>query len=149
MTPHHGSLSQSQYSGTGVGSMPPPPPPGMLSQHSGQDQIGGMTSHATGLSTVSYSEASRLSQHSSENSHVTHSMSGMRIPTAGNMAPQMTSVTASTPGSQVAPQVLSGLSQVHAHSQFPVSMPMLSPSGGYTTSASMKPCRPWGAELAY
>lgn len=121
----------------------------MAGSHSQADPMSGMTSHhATGL--ASYSEHSRMTSQPHDNMG-----SSMRLPATGTVAPQMSSVGAST-GSQVAGSVLSGLSQVH--SQFPGvtlsmnSMPMLSPTGTHYSSASSslgKPYRPWGAELAY
>lgn len=147
----HPSLN-SQYAGNSMTSMG-----GMLtSQHSSQSDPLTMGSHSS-LSSgqpVSYSSESRLSQ---SESHVSSSLhSHMRsLSSSGSVGNQLSGMTSSSAQvQQISPPVLPGLPQLH--SQFPVSLnSMMSPSGGHSYSNSLnqhpsvKPYRPWGAELAY
>lgn len=147
MSSHHGL--QSQYSSGSMSSMAPAHP--MISQHPhAQPEQLPLPSHPSGLSSVSCTD-SRLGQCDSSLT----SMATMRLPSTGSVAPQVHSVVSSTAGSQMSTPMLH--SQFPSmHSQFPVSLsvnslPMLSPSGthSYSPSTSVKPYRPWGAELAY
>ncbi|XP_048252598.1 hairy/enhancer-of-split related with YRPW motif protein 1-like [Haliotis cracherodii] len=155
MTPHSGF--NSQYGSATMSGMS-----GMItSQHVGQSEhVSSMSAHSghSGVSSsVSFSE-SRLSQSDSAASIHGH----MRLPTAGvgGQVPSMNSSTSQV--SQISPPLLSSLPQLH--NQFPVSLnvnsvsSMMSPNSGPiynpATSAnqhshSVKPYRPWGAELAY
>lgn len=143
----------SQYSN------PPGPVPSLMppSQHSSHQSEQLMTSHPSTLPTMpSVSCTSGINQHSdSMNSNIGNHH--MRLPTTGSVAPHIPSVTSSS--SLVAPSLQ------HHTPQFPVSLsmnslPMLSPSGAHSyspttssslanPSASVKPYRPWGGELAY
>ncbi len=147
--------SHSQYNPSAMSSLATHAPPMIGSQHGSQPEpLSSMTSAHAPLGASAYtSEASRMPQHS-ESSHMAASMAAsMRLPGPGNASAQIPSATSSA---STASPVFSGLTQVH--SQFPGSLgmnsvPMLSPSGHYSTTGlqppSVKPYRPWGTELAY
>lgn len=137
------------------------------------DQLA-ITSHANGLS--GYADSGRMLAHH-HHSHVDSSSNrsimsspNMRIPSTGSATaaapPQVSCVnsTVSSASPMATSVTLPGLPQIHTqiHTQYPISlnmnsMPMLSPSGGHYNlapssgliPASVKPYRPWGAELVY
>jgi YRPW motif-containing protein len=149
---HHGI--NSQYGSS--------PATSMISQHNTQnDQLS--MSHTGGIGGIppcGSDSMARIGQPDSMTS-LSNMSHNVRIPTTASVAPQMPNVATSSAQIAHAQPLLPTIPQVH--SQFPVSlsvnsMPMLSPSGhSYsptTTSAlhaaaSIKPYRPWGAELAY
>ncbi|XP_064652224.1 hairy/enhancer-of-split related with YRPW motif protein 1-like [Lineus longissimus] len=149
---HHGL--NSQYGSSPATSMSS----SMISQHNTQnDQLS--MSHLGGMPPCTDTMA-RIGQSDSMTS-LSNMPHNVRIPTTASVAPQMPNISTSSAQISHAQPLLPTLSQVHT--QFPVSlsvnsMPMMSPSGhSYsptTTSAlhaaaSIKPYRPWGAELAY
>ena len=127
----------------------------MMGIHNSQGDQLSMSSHATALSSMP-SSCSDLRMGTQQTDSM---LSSGRLPTTASVAPQMPSIATSSAAqiSQISPPVMHGLSQMH--SQFPVSLsvnsvPMLSPNGSHNYNNSLshhsvKPYRPWGAELAY
>ena len=158
------SLQGNAWNGHGQypGSAMPPHGPSMISQHQDQLTYPSM-SHSSSLSGCTDS-MSRITPHAADSQHMN---SHIRLPTTASVAPTMPTVSSSGPTQVSAPMLHSQFPSVHT--QFPVSlsvnsMPMLSPSGAHSyspvtaaqlsqtttgMSMSMKPYRPWGAELAY
>ena len=176
MTSHHNLNSQyCSAPGGAVGTLVGHP--SSILPGSQGDQLA-ITSHANGLSSYADSGRMVGHHHhghvdSSSNRNLMSSPN-MRIPSTGSVTavapPQVSCVnsTVSSASPMATSVTLPGLPPIHTqihsqmHPQYPISlnmnsMPMLSPSGGHynlapssgLAPASVKPYRPWGAELVY